>query len=270
MTNTQDILNEREKTHGDFERFADLKAALVDACDDYGDYGKLTNTQYAALNNILTKAARIICGDPNHDDHWDDIAGYAMLGKGRPKLSAENFWCRGCHNQIHGTGAHGQITADGEELYNCDECFRKMCAELENSTGSATINEPKFHCFLCKTELRYTGFAALKLCDSCVAGELEKWEKESAEENSTSSKMEHVGDDSATAICSGLKEENEQLKEKNRQLELDVMRAHNKGVDAVTECYESIFDDVTTNCDKCRNYAQLVFSVRRETITGGL
>jgi hypothetical protein len=38
--------------------------------------------QIEALEMILAKIARIISGDPNHPDHWDDIAGYALLGKG--------------------------------------------------------------------------------------------------------------------------------------------------------------------------------------------
>lgn len=34
---------------------------------------------------ILAKIARIVSGDPNHADHWDDIAGYALLGKSAPE-----------------------------------------------------------------------------------------------------------------------------------------------------------------------------------------
>lgn len=34
-----------------------------------------------AVEMILVKLSRILNGDPNHEDHWDDIAGYAHLGK---------------------------------------------------------------------------------------------------------------------------------------------------------------------------------------------
>lgn len=41
----------------------------------------LAPEQIEALEMILAKIARIVSGDPNHADHWDDIAGYALLGK---------------------------------------------------------------------------------------------------------------------------------------------------------------------------------------------
>lgn len=34
-----------------------------------------------ALVNIAGKMARIICGSKYSADHWDDIEGYAILGK---------------------------------------------------------------------------------------------------------------------------------------------------------------------------------------------
>lgn len=39
----------------------------------------LTDVQRESIDLIATKLARICCGDPNHRDHWDDIAGYATL-----------------------------------------------------------------------------------------------------------------------------------------------------------------------------------------------
>jgi hypothetical protein len=35
--------------------------------------------QVEALEMIAHKIGRILSGDPNHQDHWDDIAGYAKL-----------------------------------------------------------------------------------------------------------------------------------------------------------------------------------------------
>ena len=37
--------------------------------------------QQEALEAIAVKLARIVAGDPNHEDHWRDIAGYAELGR---------------------------------------------------------------------------------------------------------------------------------------------------------------------------------------------
>lgn len=89
---TEDILNEREKTHGDFGDFAELWAKLNRAIREHTEeqdrpfpaiYPLRTRIHTTAICMILNKIARIICGDPNFADHWDDIAGYAMLGKGR-------------------------------------------------------------------------------------------------------------------------------------------------------------------------------------------
>jgi hypothetical protein len=35
--------------------------------------------QREALEGVFTKIARILSGDPNHKDHWSDIAGGAHL-----------------------------------------------------------------------------------------------------------------------------------------------------------------------------------------------
>jgi hypothetical protein len=40
---------------------------------------RLSVGQREALEMIAHKIARILSGDPNHKDHWEDIAGYAEL-----------------------------------------------------------------------------------------------------------------------------------------------------------------------------------------------
>jgi hypothetical protein len=40
----------------------------------------LKDTQREALELIAMKIARILSGDHNYRDHWDDIEGYAELG----------------------------------------------------------------------------------------------------------------------------------------------------------------------------------------------
>jgi hypothetical protein len=100
---TEDILNEREKTHGDFGDFAELWAELNRAIREHTEkqdrpfpviYPPRTRVHTTAICMILNKIARIICGDPNFADHWDDIAGYAMLGKGKePAVILYDAWC---------------------------------------------------------------------------------------------------------------------------------------------------------------------------------
>lgn len=44
---------------------------------------KLNNVQRQALTVIADKIARILSGDPNYDDNWHDIQGYAKLVEDR-------------------------------------------------------------------------------------------------------------------------------------------------------------------------------------------
>jgi len=39
----------------------------------------LSPTQREALDMTAHKIGRILAGDPDHKDHWDDIAGYTTL-----------------------------------------------------------------------------------------------------------------------------------------------------------------------------------------------
>lgn len=83
-----ELLEERGKVHGDWKFNATVQHALKSTVDRHlnqrvvdGQF-PVTTAQHEALHMICVKIARIIAGDPNHADHWDDIAGYAMLGKG--------------------------------------------------------------------------------------------------------------------------------------------------------------------------------------------
>ena len=69
------ILNEREKTHGDFIEVSKLSQELKDLIikDVMHDYIK------EALEMICVKLARIVSGNHNEPDHWKDIAGYSEL-----------------------------------------------------------------------------------------------------------------------------------------------------------------------------------------------
>lgn len=86
---TEQILAERGKTYGDFTGHAritqTLKAVirLNSTRDDGGS--KLSSVHREALDMILHKIGRILNGDPNYRDSWDDIAGYARLAADRCK-----------------------------------------------------------------------------------------------------------------------------------------------------------------------------------------
>jgi len=72
------ILTERERTHGNFKMTARVAVDIREAI--FETPAELNERQREALTMIATKIARIMCGDPNCEEHWKDIAGYAKLG----------------------------------------------------------------------------------------------------------------------------------------------------------------------------------------------
>lgn len=73
------LLKEREATHGDFPskaRFIQAFKLMMRAAEGYDD---LNPAQREALDMIATKIGRILFGQPDFADHWEDIAGYASL-----------------------------------------------------------------------------------------------------------------------------------------------------------------------------------------------
>lgn len=89
MKTTRDILDERQSTHGSFPTCAEASQEIKRLIKYYGK--GLHVTQKEALEMIAVKIARILNGGHNHQDSWQDIAGYAMLGGGlyNPNVPAE-------------------------------------------------------------------------------------------------------------------------------------------------------------------------------------
>lgn len=76
----QDTLNERAKTHGDFQENGKIMQLLKQAMRAQGkNWPKLQAHQAEALEMIQHKIGRILSGNPNEPDHWRDICGYATL-----------------------------------------------------------------------------------------------------------------------------------------------------------------------------------------------
>lgn len=71
----QEILVEREKTHGNFKMNAEIWMELRGAAS----IASLSESQQLALIMIYVKVARILSGQGGIVDHWMDIAGYANL-----------------------------------------------------------------------------------------------------------------------------------------------------------------------------------------------
>lgn len=83
---TEDILNERSKTHGDFIQGSVTFNALMELINN--NRKNIDGVQYYALTMIAGKIVRILNGNPHETDHWSDIIGYATLG-GRLELAQE-------------------------------------------------------------------------------------------------------------------------------------------------------------------------------------
>lgn len=101
---TEDILNERKNTHGDFETASFTHHNMKELLRGPMQANGLPFYRIEAIEAIIGKINRIVHGNHDHADHWDDIAGYAMLGRGKqqrqPETEETEFarsWLPKCH-----------------------------------------------------------------------------------------------------------------------------------------------------------------------------
>lgn len=79
MDTTDRLLSERAKSHGDFDEHAAITQYLKDSMRSFPGWDRLSAAQRESLDMNAHKVGRILAGDPNFIDHWEDIAGYARL-----------------------------------------------------------------------------------------------------------------------------------------------------------------------------------------------
>ena len=77
---TEELLDERNSTHGDFHQQFACAQEIKHLFSRY-HYGKCTDVQTECLDQIAHKLSRILTGNSLFFDHWKDIAGYAILGE---------------------------------------------------------------------------------------------------------------------------------------------------------------------------------------------
>lgn len=87
-------LQERGNRYGPFHGHAAITQALKEVMNNSVDgintnWDSLAPNQKEALEMIAHKIGRILNGDPNYDDSWIDIAGYAKLIADRLRAEAE-------------------------------------------------------------------------------------------------------------------------------------------------------------------------------------
>jgi hypothetical protein len=73
------ILQERGSRYGPFTTHAEISQNIKRAIFKYKTRKELSADKIEALEMIAHKIARIINGDPEYVDSWEDIAGYATL-----------------------------------------------------------------------------------------------------------------------------------------------------------------------------------------------
>lgn len=80
LDNTEKVLAERGKRYGEFPQHARITQELKAVMKNTHNWEtKLDPDQREALEMVAHKIGRILNGDPDYDDSWIDIAGYATL-----------------------------------------------------------------------------------------------------------------------------------------------------------------------------------------------
>jgi hypothetical protein len=76
---TDDIITERGNRYGLFSDGSAIMQNLKSVMRDTPNWECLKPSQREALEMIQHKIGRILNGDPDYDDNWVDISGYATL-----------------------------------------------------------------------------------------------------------------------------------------------------------------------------------------------
>ncbi len=83
MQHENELLNERDATHGDIRMNSAMYDELSTVFWKYASPRMLAQKARFSfvLDMIFTKLVRLCTGDPMFEDHWVDLSGYSSLGK---------------------------------------------------------------------------------------------------------------------------------------------------------------------------------------------
>ena len=80
LTDTiESTLEERAKTHGDFSESSRFVQSIKVVMQATPNWDILEDDQREALHMIQHKIGRILYGNPDYEDNWHDLCGYAKL-----------------------------------------------------------------------------------------------------------------------------------------------------------------------------------------------
>lgn len=71
----------RGPVHGNFAEGATFTQGVMNLLGATSGWPRLSAARKESIHMIVHKVHRIVTGTPDHPDHWDDIGGYAELGK---------------------------------------------------------------------------------------------------------------------------------------------------------------------------------------------
>jgi hypothetical protein len=81
MSDTNEIIAARTRTHGRFSDVAKASCALKAILRTGPAWIAMNDQERESADMIVHKLARIISGNPHEEEHWDDIAGYAKIAR---------------------------------------------------------------------------------------------------------------------------------------------------------------------------------------------
>lgn len=79
---------ENEKTNGSFSATSTMSQTLKDVMRSSPNWDQLSDSQKESLELIAQRLARVLIGDRDYREHWNDVATYAVLGGENPKKSS--------------------------------------------------------------------------------------------------------------------------------------------------------------------------------------
>ncbi len=77
------FLNDRGREYGDFTKQGEIAQALKGVARSGPSWITMEGHQREAIDMILHKISRIVNGNPNNEDSWKDIEGYARITRER-------------------------------------------------------------------------------------------------------------------------------------------------------------------------------------------
>lgn len=77
---TEELLENRDRSHGDFREQFEAAQDLKGVCLNYVNYHYMDPVLREVIDMSLLKLSRILTGDWKFEDHWADLVGYDVLG----------------------------------------------------------------------------------------------------------------------------------------------------------------------------------------------